>query len=70
MATYTLTINEKTPKGKSLINLIKAMDEVVTIVSEDTVQEQSSPYNPEFIKEILKSRESEGKAIKTEDLWK
>jgi hypothetical protein len=70
MATYTLTINEKTPKGKSLINLIKAMDEVVTIVSEDTIQEQSSPYNPEFVKEIQKSRKSEGKVIKTEDLWK
>ena len=70
MATYTLTINEKTPKGKSLINLIKAMDEVVTIVSKDTVQEQSSPYNPEFVEEIQKSRKSEGKVIKTEDLWK
>jgi len=70
MATYTLTINEKTAKGKSLINLIKAMDEVVTIVSEDTIQEQSSPYNSEFVKEIQKSRKSEGKVIKTEDLWK
>jgi hypothetical protein len=70
MATYTLAINEKTAKGKSLINLIRAMDEVVTIVSEDTIQEKSSPYNPEFVKEIQKSRKSEGKVIKTEDLWK
>lgn len=32
--------------------------------------EEESPYNPEFVKKIAKSRKSRGKAIKTEDLWK
>ncbi len=69
MTTYTITINENNPKGKSLISLIKAMDEVVTIESEKVACEPESPYNKEFVKEIQESRKSKGKAIKTEDLW-
>jgi len=69
MTTYTITINENNPKGKSLISLIRAMDEVVTIVSENVVYEPESPYNKEFVKEIQESRKSKGKVIKTEDLW-
>lgn len=70
MTTYTITINENNPKGKSLISLIRAMDEVVTIVSENVVSEPESPYNKEFVKEIQESRKSKGEAIKTEDLWR
>ncbi len=70
MATYTLSIDDKTPKGKSLISLIKSMNEVVTILSENDVNEPVSPYNQEFVEKIQKSRNSEGKVIKTEDLWK
>jgi len=70
MTTYTININEDNPKGKSLIDLIKAMNEVVTIVSEEKACEHESPYNKEFVDEILKSRKSAGKIIKTEDLWK
>jgi hypothetical protein len=61
MTTYTININENNPKGKSLIDLIKAMNEVVTIVSEDKACEPESPYNKEFVDEILKSRKSAGK---------
>ncbi len=32
--------------------------------------EEKSPYNPEFVAKIERSRASEGKAIKTEDLCK
>jgi hypothetical protein len=53
MTTYTIKINENNPKGKSLIDLLKAMNEVVTIVSEDKACEPESPYNKEFVDEIL-----------------
>ncbi|HOO84556.1 DUF2683 family protein [Kiritimatiella glycovorans] len=70
MATYTLTIDEKSKKGKSLLNLIKAMNEVVHIEPTTITQESQSPYNQSFVKEIQESRKSKGKVIKTEDLWK
>ncbi len=70
MATYTLTINENNPKGKSLINLLKSMDEVVTFEANVIVEQEASPYNKKFVKEIQQSRKSKGKSIKTEDLWK
>lgn len=37
-------------------------------------EKQESPYNPEFVKEILQAqqeiKEGKGVRIKTEDLWK
>lgn len=70
MATYTLTIDEKSQKGKSLLSLIKAMNEVVHIEPTNITEESQSPYNQSFVKEIQESRKSKGKVIKTEDLWK
>jgi hypothetical protein len=70
MATFMLKIDEKSSKGKSLINLLKAMDEVVTILPENEVNENESPYNQQFVKEIQASRKSKGKVINTDDLWK
>ena len=69
MTTYTITINENNPKGKSLIDLIRAMDEVATIVSEGVAREPESPYNKKFVQEIQKSRKSKGQEIRAEDLW-
>jgi hypothetical protein len=69
MTTFTITINENNPKGKSLIDLIRAMDEVATIVSEGVAREPESPYNKKFVQEIQKSRKSKGQEIRTEDLW-
>lgn len=61
MTTITITVNEKTAKGKKFVDFIKTLD---------FVKVDESPYNPEFVKEIQKSRASKGKVIKTEDLWK
>lgn len=36
----------------------------------EIIEEGSSHYNEEFVKEIQKSQASKGKVIKTEDLWK
>jgi len=61
MTTLTVTVNTKTSKGKKFIEFIKTLD---------YIEIEESPYNPEFVKKIQKSRASEGKAIKTKDLWK
>ncbi len=61
MTTITITVNEKTAEGKKFVEFIKTLD---------FVKFNESPYDPHFVKEIQKSRESKGKVIKTEDLWK
>lgn len=68
MATVTVKINTRTKKTQHLLGPISEIaknDQNVEIV-----ETSKSPYNEEFTKEILKSRASEGKSIKTEDLWK
>ncbi len=61
MKTYTITLDEKSSKGKKLVDFLKTLD---------YIKVNESPYNPDFVKEILESRAGEGKVIKTEDLWK
>jgi len=61
MTTITITVNEKTAKGKKFVECIKTLD---------FGKFNESLYNPEFVKQIQKSRASKGKVIKTEDLWK
>ncbi|MCW0485033.1 DUF2683 family protein [Gaoshiqia sediminis] len=61
MRTFMITVNEKTAKGKKLVDFLKTLD---------YIKVNESPYNPEFVKEIQKSRISKGKAIETKDLWK
>ncbi len=68
MATVTIKINARTRKTKYLLGLISEIaknDNNVEIISP-----VESPYNPDFVMEIQKSRASKGKVIKTEDLWK
>ncbi len=69
MPIVTIKINVRTRKTQYLLGLISEIaksDKNVEIVG-DIIE---SPYNPDFVKEILKSRTSEGKVIKTEDLWR
>jgi hypothetical protein len=65
MATVTIKINARTQKTKYLLGLISEIAK-----NDKNVEIIESEYNPEFVKEILKSKASKGKAIKTEDLWK
>jgi len=68
MATITVKINTRTKKTQYLMGLISEIakdDKNVEII-----EEASSQYNEEFVKEIQKSRARKGKVIKTEDLWK
>ncbi|HAQ19302.1 MAG TPA: hypothetical protein DCR40_08745 [Prolixibacteraceae bacterium] len=68
MATVTVKINTRTRKTQYLLGLISEIaknDKNVEIIGQE-----ESPYNPEFVLKIQKSRASKGKVIKTEDLWK
>jgi len=75
----TIVINERSIGAKKLIEFLKTQP-FVTIVEErkpspsaksmNEAKAGKSPYNEEFVKKIQKSRDSKGKVIKTDDLWK
>lgn len=68
MTTVTIKINARTKKTQYLLGLISEIAKNDKNVEIFDLGE--SPYNPEFVQEIKKSRASKGKVIKTEDLWK
>ncbi|MEI6677286.1 MAG: DUF2683 family protein [Mariniphaga sp.] len=68
MTTVTIKINASTKKTQYLLGLISEIAKNDKNIEISGTEE--SPYNPVFVKEILKSRASKGKAIKTADLWK
>jgi len=68
MATVTIKINTRTRKTQYLMGLISEIAK--TDKNVEIIDESSSQYNEEFVKEIQKSRASKGKVINTEDLWK
>jgi predicted ribosome quality control (RQC) complex YloA/Tae2 family protein len=65
MTTYSLTLNDKEPKGKALIALLKKMDDIVLKKTKD-----ESPYNPEFVAKIKNAMENkEFKKIDADKIW-
>jgi hypothetical protein len=66
---HTIVIDDSTKAGAGLLEVAKSMAKLHKSVKVTTVPVES-PYNPEFVKEIQKSRASKGKAVRTEDLWK
>ncbi|HET6558039.1 MAG TPA: DUF2683 family protein [Prolixibacteraceae bacterium] len=68
MATVTIKINTRTKKTQYLLGLISEIAK--TDKNVEILEEGSSPYNEEFVKEIQKSRVSKGKVIQPKDLWK
>jgi hypothetical protein len=59
----TLKFNPKSTLIKSIINS-------AILAGAKVEEKEPHPYDPEFVKKIQKSRNSKGKSIKTEDLWK
>ena len=68
MATYSLTINERTTAGKALLKYLLSLG-----VINDAPSKEESQYDPEYVAMIKRSqkeaREGKCKTIKTEDLW-
>jgi hypothetical protein len=67
MATITIKIHKSTKKTQALISLVRELSKTDKNIE---IEETGSPYNQEFVKKVQRSLVSEGKAIKTEDLWK
>jgi len=53
MATYSIKINEKSSKGKNLLNFLKTLDDVVTIVP--VKDERSKIDRSEFLNDLKQS---------------
>lgn len=70
MSTVTIKINEKSKLGKAIMDLL-----ISTSKESDAVEfiEEKSPYDPEFVKMIEKSRKQlkngQYKTIDTNDIW-
>ncbi len=60
------------PKTKEQVTALKAFGKALKVDFETEAEE--SPYDPEFVKDILQAREDfkngKGVIIATEDLWK
>ncbi len=61
MATITLNYDARNAIARKTIEYILSLG---------VFEKKETPYNKEFVKKIERSMASEGKAIKTEDLWK
>lgn len=65
----TITINERTKAGKTLLELAKLLS-----VNDKGVEiNDESPYNPEFVEKVLKAeqniKEGKTKTIDPNNLW-
>ncbi|WP_125722671.1 DUF2683 family protein [Flavobacterium ustbae] len=71
----TIKINEHTKTGKAFMAMFEAFFkgvEGIEIVEDDynQVNEEQSPYNPEFVKMVLKAKErGDYKEIDPKDVW-
>ncbi len=63
MATITLEYNPNNDLAMSIVNSLKSAGVF-------KVAEETSPYDKEFVEQIVESRNSKGVVIETANLWK
>jgi len=66
METITLEYDKKNPFAQTLLEVIKQSG-VFTLYKPKTAD--YSPYNRQFVQEVLDSEKQEGKRIAIDDLW-
>lgn len=68
MATLTVKINERSNLGKAIAELLRSSAKESKAV--EIIEEQESPYNPEFVKMVLKAAKSKRRTrIDSKKLW-
>lgn len=66
MKTITIKIDTQTKAGKALNTILEILAEQPGV----EIVQKKSPYNPEFVKKVLKSRNSKKlHLIPTDQLW-
>ena len=75
MTTITIKINERSKKGKAFLEFAKTFignDKDISFVESEDVEDKS-PYNPEFVAEILERSKNLDKKnltrLNTDDIW-
>ncbi len=70
MQIITIKINERSKAGIALKKMLEILE---TQPGVQIVEEERSPYNPEFVKKIKKSeqqiKEGKYKVVDTKDIW-
>ena len=62
----TITINERTKAGKTLLELAR----LLSVTNKGVEINEESPYNPEFVEKILEAeKRGNYKAIDPDDVW-
>lgn len=67
MQTFTIKINERSKAGIAFQKMLEILE---TQPGVEVVNEDRSPYNPEFVEKITAARkEKGGKIVTSENLW-
>jgi hypothetical protein len=66
MQTITIKINERSKAGIALKKMLEILE---TQPGVQIVEEERSPYNPEFVKKIKAAEKQKGIVIDTNDIW-
>lgn len=70
MQTFTIKINERSKAGIAFQKMLEILE---TQPGVEVVNEDRSPYNPEFVKKIKDSeqqiKEGKYKVVNTKDIW-
>jgi len=70
MSNYVVSINERMTAGKVFLDYLKSLSRTSNYVDIAVYEKEEDSYDPEFVAKIKRSMSSEGRSIKTEDLWK
>jgi len=66
MQTITIKINERSKAGIAFKKMLEILE---TQPGVQIVEEERSPYNPEFVKKIKDAEKQKGIVIDTNDIW-
>ncbi len=73
MTTITIKINERSKKGKAFLEFAKTFIGNYKDISFVETEDEKSPYNPEFVAEILERSKNLNKKnltrLNTDDIW-
>jgi hypothetical protein len=66
MQTITIKINERSKAGIAFQKMLEILE---TQPGVEIVNEDRSPYNPEFVKKIKAAEKQKGIIVNTNDIW-
>lgn len=63
----TIVIHSDSTKTKAIVNFLKAFD--ITFELKKSTKKVEKPYNPEFVKKILDSKNEKSIRVNPKNIW-